>query len=128
MKHILVTGGAGFIGSHLCEKLLATGYAVTALDNLITGRESNLNEARKSPGFDYVRMDVCDLTDGVAESKLPLVRQHGLHGIFHFACPASPVDFDKIPFEILEVDSLGTMNTVKLARKFQARYLVASTS
>jgi len=129
MKHILVTGGAGFIGSHLCEALLAKGYAVTALDNLVTGRESNISGARGHPDFAFVKADVCDPLDGTeAEARLPLLRKHGLHGVFHFACPASPADFERIPFEILAVDSVGTMNTVKLARKHGARYLVASTS
>jgi dTDP-glucose 4,6-dehydratase len=125
MKHILITGGSGFIGSHLCEVLLKKGYAVTALDNLITGREENLAEAKKHPEFHFAKADVCDPID---ESKLPLIKKHGLHGIFHFACPASPVDFDRIPFEILAVDSIGTMNTVALAKKYNTRYLLASTS
>jgi dTDP-glucose 4,6-dehydratase len=125
MKHILVTGGSGFIGSHLCESLLARGYAVTALDNLITGREENLVEAKKSPHFQFVQADVCSVDLKVL---LPLIDKYGLHGLFHFACPASPVDFDRIPFEILAVDSIGTMNTVRLAQKYRARYLLASTS
>ena len=125
MKHILVTGGSGFIGSHLCEVLLNKGYAVTAFDNLVTGREANLDIAKKNPNFHFHKADVCD---PIQESAMPLLKKHGLHGIFHFACPASPVDFDRIPFVILNVDSIGTMNTVALAKKFSARYLVASTS
>lgn len=125
MKHILVTGGAGFVGSHLCELLLSRGYAVTALDNLITGRESNLDEAKKNPSFHYLKADVCDPD---WEGKMPLLKKYGLHGLFHFACPASPIDFERIPFEILSVDSVGTMNTVALAKKYKARYLLASTS
>src|SRR5205814_254229 len=97
VKHILVTGGSGFIGSHLCELLLAKGYAVTALDSLITGLEANLDEAKKNPHFHFLKADVCDPLD---ESKMPLLQKHGLHGLFHFACPASPVDFERIPFEI----------------------------
>jgi dTDP-glucose 4,6-dehydratase len=125
MKHILVTGGSGFIGSHLCEVLLNQGYAVTALDNLVTGREENLVEAKKSPNFHFFKADVIDPID---ENKIPFIGKHGLHGIFHFACPASPVDFDRIPFEILAVDSVGTINTVNLARKYKSRFLLASTS
>lgn len=125
MKHILVTGGAGFIGSHLCDELLKRGYAVTALDNFLTGRPENLLEARKSPHFAFVEQDVCD---PIVEDRLPLLKKHGLHGVFHFACPASPVDFDQIPFEILGVDSVGTFNTIDLALKYDARYLLASTS
>jgi nucleoside-diphosphate-sugar epimerase len=127
MKHILVTGGSGFVGSHLCEALLARGYAVTALDNLVTGREANISEAKKNPNFDFVREDVCSDVCTV-ETKIPFIKKFGLHGLFHFACPASPVDFDRIPFEILAVDSIGTMKTVDLARKYKARYLLASTS
>jgi dTDP-glucose 4,6-dehydratase len=124
MKHILVTGGSGFIGSHLCEALLSRGYAVTALDNLVTGREKNLETAKNNVNFQFVEADVCQ----PFEEKIPLIKKLGLHGLFHFACPASPVDFDRIPFEILAVDSIGTMNTVALAQKFNSRYLLASTS
>ncbi len=125
MKHVLVTGGAGFIGSHLCDRLLERGYAVTALDNLLTGRRENLQDALRSPDFRFVDQDVCL---PLQDAQLELVGKHGLHGIFHFACPASPVDFDRIPFEILAVDSVGTQRTVELALKHGARYLVASTS
>ena len=125
MKHILVTGAAGFIGSHLCDALLAKGYAVTGLDNLLTGRRENLEAASRHRHFSYVERDVCAPLE---DSHLPLVARHGLHGVLHFACPASPVDFDRIPFEILAVDSIGTGNTVELAPKHGARYLVASTS
>ena len=122
MKHVLLTGAAGFIGSHLTEALLARGYAVTGLDNFLTGRKSNLETALRHPNFNFVERDVCTpLTD----ADLPFIARHGLHGVFHFACPASPVDFDKIPYEILAVDSIGTMNTVELARAHGARYLVA---
>jgi dTDP-glucose 4,6-dehydratase len=125
MKHVLVTGGSGFIGSHLCEALLARGYAVTALDNLVTGRKQNLEIALRDPNFQFVETDVCRAID---EKSLPFIKAHGLAGVLHFACPASPVDFDRIPFEILAVDSIGTMNTVSLAAMHGARYLLASTS
>lgn len=126
MKHVLLTGAAGFIGSHLSDALLKKGYAVTGLDNLLTGRRENLAEAMKNPHFHYVERDVCrPLTDDVLG---PLLAKHGLHGVLHFACPASPVDFDRIPFEILAVDSIGTANTVDLALAHGSRYLVASTS
>ena len=107
------------------RSLLDKGYAVTALDNLVTGRAKNLESAQDAE-FHFRR-----------SRRLPAVRNPraaasrrstALHGVFHFACPASPVDFDRIPFEILAVDSIGTMNTVELALKHGARYLVASTS
>ena len=125
MKHVIVTGGAGFIGSHLCDALLGKGYAVTAVDNLITGRKINLQQASTHPHFYYVQQDVCE---PLAEKTVPFLERYGLHGLFHFACPASPVDFDRIPFEILAVDSIGTIRTVDLALRYQARYLLASTS
>ena len=125
MKHIIVTGGAGFIGSHLCEALLKRGYAVTALDNLLTGREENLRTIQSHPDFYFLKQDVCL---PLQQEKVPLLKKHGLFGLFHFACPASPVDFDRIPFEILAVDSVGTMKTVDLALQYGSRYLLASTS
>jgi dTDP-glucose 4,6-dehydratase len=125
MRHLLITGGAGFIGSHLCDTLLAKGYAITAVDNFLTGRKANLSGAFQNPNFDFLEWDVCN---PIPEDKLKLVSKYGLHGLLHFACPASPIDFEKIPFEILAVDSLGTMHTVQLALKFKARYLIASTS
>jgi dTDP-glucose 4,6-dehydratase len=124
-KHILITGGAGFIGSHLCDRFLGLGYAVTAVDNLITGRRKNLEDALKNPSFSLVEQDVCE---PLREDSIPLLKKWGLSGVLHFACPASPVDFDKIPFEILKVDSVGTIKTVELAQKYHSRYLLASTS
>ena len=125
MKHIIVTGGAGFIGSHLCEKLLSKGYAVTAVDNFLTSRRSNLAVAEKNPNFNFLEWDV---GRPIPEDRTPFIKKYGLHGLFHFACPASPIDFDQIPFEILAVDSFGTAHTVDLALKYDARYLLASTS
>ena len=125
MKHVIVTGGAGFIGSHLCDALLGKGYAVTAVDNLITGRKINLQHASAHPNFNYVQQDICE---PLAEKTVPFLERYGLQGLFHFACPASPVDFDRIPFEILAVDSIGTIRTVELALRYKSRYLLASTS
>jgi dTDP-glucose 4,6-dehydratase len=124
-KHILVTGGSGFIGSHLCDRLLAEGYRVTAVDNFVTGRKVNIANALKSDRFRFIEWDVCKPLD---ESKIDFLAPHGLHGLFHFACPASPIDFEKIPLEILAVDSVGTMHMVELALKYKARLMLASTS
>ena len=125
MKHVIVTGGSGFIGSHLCDLLLTRGYAVTAVDNFVTGRPSNLDQARKSPEFDFLEQDVCR---PIEETGLKLFKKYGLHGVLHFACPASPIDFERIAMEILKVDSIGTIHTVDLALRHKARYLLASTS
>lgn len=124
-KHFLVTGAAGFIGSHLCDRLLEQGHAVTGLDNLVTGDRANLQSALSQPHFSFLERDVCE---PLKSGDLPLLSRFGLAGVYHFACPASPVDFDKIPLEIMKVDSLGTMHTVDLALQFKARYLLASTS
>ena len=124
-KHVLITGGAGFVGSHLCDLFLKRGYAVTAVDNYVTGRRENVREALEHPDFDLIEHDV---SLALASSRVPFIAKYGLHGVLHFACPASPVDFDRLPFEILAVDSLGTAHTVDLALEFGARYLVASTS
>ncbi len=124
-KHLIITGGAGFIGSHLCDAFLARGYKVSAVDNFITGNKDNLIEASKNPDFYFLEWDVIEK---LPEEKLPFIKTNGVHGVLHLACPASPIDFDLIPFDILKVDSLGTIHTVDLARRYNARYLVTSTS
>lgn len=127
-RHVLITGGAGFIGSHLCDAFLSRGVAVTAVDNLVTGRKANIAAALAQHGPDKFQFVEWDVSESLPESKFELIRKKGLHGVLHFACPASPVDFDRIPDVILKVDSLGTFHTVDLALKHRARYLLASTS
>jgi dTDP-glucose 4,6-dehydratase len=116
-RRALVTGGAGFLGSHLCDALLAEGYAVIAVDNLLTGRESNLHHLRHEPRFEFRKIDI----------NAPFDCGH-VDYIFHFACPASPVDYMRHGIETLKVGSLGTLHALELARKYSAKYLISSTS
>lgn len=116
-KRALVTGGAGFLGSHLCDALLADGYSVVAVDNLLTGRRSNLEHLRTEARFEFQESDINQPFDF---GKVDYV--------FHFACPASPVDYMQHGIETLKVGSAGTFNALEAARKHGARYLVSSTS
>jgi dTDP-glucose 4,6-dehydratase len=114
----VVTGGAGFLGSHLCEHLLDRGVEVVCLDNFLTGSPENVLHLMERPGFRLVR---CDVTDYVhVPGPVDLV--------LHFASPASPLDYLKMPIETLKVGSLGTLHTLGLAKEKGARYLLASTS
>jgi len=118
MKTILVTGGAGFIGSHLCEFFLDKGYKVMAMDNLVTGDIKNIEHLRSNPVFQFIHHDV---------SKHIAVNGD-IDYVLHFASPASPIDYQKIPIQTLKVGSLGTHNTLGLALAKKATYLLASTS
>ena len=118
MKTVLITGGAGFIGSHLCEFLLRKGYKVISIDNLITGNIKNIEHLRNSQNFSYIHHDV---------SK-HIVIDGDVDYVLHFASPASPIDYQKIPIQTLKVGSLGTHNTLGLALSKKAKYLLASTS
>ena len=114
---VLVTGGAGFIGSHLCEALIAEGHHVVCVDNLITGSTRNLEQLKNEPRFEFVQQDI----------NLPF-DAGALDYIFNFASPASPVDYLNHGIETLKVGSLGSFHALDLARKYRARYLLASTS
>jgi len=116
-RRALVTGGAGFLGSHLCDVLLADGYTVVAVDNLLTGRTANLDHLRNEPRFEFRQLDICDPFD-CGEVDF----------IFHFASPASPVDYSIHGIATLRVGSAGTFNALELARKYSAKYLISSTS
>ncbi|GGF20627.1 UDP-glucuronic acid decarboxylase family protein [Hymenobacter cavernae] len=117
-KRILITGGAGFLGSHLCDRFLAEGYHVIAMDNLITGSLTNIEHLFGKEDFEFYHHDV---------SKFVFVPGK-LDYILHFASPASPIDYLKIPIQTLKVGSLGTHNLLGLARVKNARILIASTS
>ncbi|MBP3958630.1 SDR family oxidoreductase [Gemmata sp. G18] len=114
----LITGGAGFIGSHLCERFLAEGHEVIAVDNMITGDLANLDPFRTNPRFRFIGHDI----------SAPLKVKQKLDNVLHFASPASPVDYLEHPIPTLKVGSLGTHNTLGLAKTHGARYLLASTS
>lgn len=117
-KRILITGGAGFLGSHLCERFLEEGYSVVAMDNLITGDLRNIEHLMHRADFEYYHKDVSNFV------HVP----GNLDYILHFASPASPIDYLRMPIQTLKVGSLGTHNMLGLARAKKARILVASTS
>jgi dTDP-glucose 4,6-dehydratase len=117
-ERVLITGGAGFIGSHLCDRFVKEGFHVIAMDNLITGDLRNIEHLFKLPDFEFYHHDVSSFVHVPGD----------LRYILHFASPASPIDYLKIPIQTLKVGSLGTHNLLGLARAKKARILVASTS
>ena len=117
----LVTGGAGFLGSHLCERLLQEGWEVECLDNLVTGTERNIAELNRKPGFSFRRTDISrdrQLDRIMVEADV----------IFHLACPASPVQYSRLPLETLEVSSAGTWRMLDVAERSGAAFVFTSTS
>jgi len=115
-KRVLVTGGAGFIGSHLCDALLKKGYKVVCLDNLVTGDRRNIAGALENDAFSFEQADVCDPFD------------FDIDFVFHMASPASPVDYHAMQVETMRANSLGTLNCLELAKRRECRMLLASTS
>ena len=113
---VLVTGGAGFVGSHLCEALLCSGHEVVALDNFITGRRQNIAHLEREPSFTMLEGDVCEPPD------------LGVEAIFHLASPASPTKYERYPVETLRANAEGSYRLLELARARGAHFLLASTS
>jgi dTDP-glucose 4,6-dehydratase len=114
----VITGGAGFLGSHLCEYMLEKGWEVLCLDNLVTGSEANIAHLRSNPKFAFELKDVSQYIEVSG----------GVDAVLHFASPASPPDYLKLPIQTLKVGSLGTHNSLGLAKAKKARFLLASTS
>src|SRR5262249_26524891 len=118
MTRAVISGAAGFIASHLCDRMLERGWEVVALDNLVTGSASNVDHLRDHPRFRLVQHD----------DSQPFEVDGAVDYVLHFASPASPVDFPAIPIQIVKVGTLGTHNLLGLAKAKGARFLLASTS
>jgi dTDP-glucose 4,6-dehydratase len=118
VSRAVITGGAGFLGSHLCERLLREGLEVICVDNLSTGSLDNIDHLRQRPDFTFLRHDV----------TVPFEISGAVDYVLHFASPASPIDYLELPIQTLKVGSLGTHNALGLARAKGARLLLASTS
>jgi len=118
MQRVLITGAAGFLGSHLADRFLTEGYEVIGVDNFVTGSEQNIATLQEHEGFSFLRHDI----------STPLYVGDELDGVLHFASPASPVDYLELPIQTLKVGSLGTHNMLGLTLAKSARFLLASTS
>jgi dTDP-glucose 4,6-dehydratase len=120
-RRAVVTGGAGFLGSHLCERLLSSGAEVDCVDNLVSGSRGNIAHLEGRPGFRFVESDV-------SAPECPDRLEGPYDVVLHFACPASPADYLRLPLETLDAGSLGTRNMLAVAERDGARFLLASTS
>ena len=118
MTRTVVTGGAGFLGSHLCEQLIADGQEVVVLDNFLTGSPANVEHLLQADGFRLVRTDVTEYVHVPGP----------VDQVMHFASPASPLDYLELPIETMKVGSIGTLHALGLAKEKGARFLLASTS
>ena len=137
MKTALVTGGAGFLGSHLCERLLGEGYRVVAVDNLYTGSKANMKSFAKNPNFTFIKADVTDLTvgkfqsfkvSGFQGSKVSKLKGVKFDEIYNLACPASPVHYQARPFFTTMTSIKGVLFCLELAKRDGAKLLHCSTS
>jgi len=115
---IVITGGAGFIGSHLADRFLSEGHQVVAVDNLITGDLRNVEHHRNNPNFEFINQDISE----------PFTVPGEVDWVLNFASPASPIDYLKLPLETLKVGAYGTHNALDLAKAKSAKYMLASTS
>ena len=118
LMHVLITGGAGFLGSHLCDRFLKEGHSVVAMDNLITGSTDNIAQLSGNERFRFIKHNVINY----------IYLEEGVDAVLHFASPASPKDYLEHPIHTLKVGSLGTLNALGLAKAKNARFLLASTS
>lgn len=115
---ILLTGGAGFIGSHLCDFLIRQGHSIICMDNLVTGKKENIQHLLGNPNFEFIKHDVSNFIDV----------KGNIDYVLHFASPASPIDYLKYPIKTLKVGSLGTHNALGVAKKHKAKFILASSS
>ncbi|MDD5749563.1 MAG: GDP-mannose 4,6-dehydratase [Patescibacteria group bacterium] len=129
-KNVLVLGGAGFIGSHLCEHLVKKGYNVVCVDNFVSSDVENIRNLLEYPNFEFIRHDICHKIDFSAYPELRKfkIEVQGFQEIYNLACPTAPKDFTKFPIETAKANAIGTINSLELAKKYKARYLLASSS
>ena len=129
-QNILVLGGAGFIGSHLCEALVKKGNNVVCVDNFISSDVENIKRLLEYPNFEFVRHDITEEIDleSLPELQKFRVEVYGFKEIYNFACPTSARDYTKLPVETAIANSVGVINSLELAKKFKAKYLLASTA